>query len=439
MRRRIIVSLALMAVLLAAGAGVMALLVKSRSAPEKTDTSRPPLLVETVEAAHETVTEMIIGFGTARADRHARISAQVSGEIVRLADNLKPGAAFKENDELIWIDDEDYQQVLTQARAALKAENQRLAQLAVEEENLGKLIEITDEQLALRQAEFDRVKALREREYAHSREYDQQRLQLATLRATLQRQQNDLDMVGPRREGLKASIERLDAQVDAADLNVKRCTVRAPFDGRIDELMAERGERVQIGMQLLTLLDPELLEVPIELPVSQRDRARIGADCTLSLESSNPTCWKGQVKRISPSANRATRTFALYVEVKSAGETFPLMPECFVRAEIEGPTLKDVLIVPRGAIRDDQVFIFKDDRAVARPVRIVRHLASREGSAMGGELDSRSVVTGLDAGDVVITSHLDSLYDGAPVRLQDSTAAETQAAPAGPEPPVDQQ
>jgi multidrug efflux pump subunit AcrA (membrane-fusion protein) len=174
------------------------------------------------------------------------------------------------------------------------------------------------------------------------------------------------------------------------------------------------------------MLDPTLIEIPVELPVSLRDRVMLGAACELSLESKNPTCWSGRIKRIAPSANQLTRTFELYVEVRqNRDEAFPLLPGYFLRAEITGKTLENVLLVPRGAIQEDAVFVYEDGHAVPRSVKVERHL------------NDDSVVTGLDAGAIVITSNLDVLYDGAPVRLEGSENTADKPAAADADVPAD--
>jgi RND family efflux transporter MFP subunit len=412
MQRKIVVSVVLVVLFLAMGAGVMFALVKSRRPPERVAVQLPALLVETVDLAPESVVETISGYGTVRADRLARVSAQVSGQIVELADGLEAGVRYSAGDMLLRLDDRDYHEMLAQAEAALAAERAQRAQLEVEEGNLARLVAIVQEQFDIQKAEYERVKALREQDLAHIREFDQQRQQLMVLEAQLRRLQNDQALLPNRREMLEASIQRLEAQVEVARLNVDRCTVRAPFGGEVDEVMIELGERVQVGAPLLTLLDPATLEVPIELPVSYRPKVRVGVACRLSMESAPEWCWEGQVLRIDPRADELTRTFELYVEVDNRLRASPLMPGSFVQAEIDGPVLENVLIVPRGAVQQEQVFVYREGRAVRREVDVRQHLADR------------SVVTGLEPGDRVIVSNLDALYDGAPIRVDPPTVSE---------------
>ena len=82
------------------------------------------------------------------------------------------------------------------------------------------------------------------------------------------------------------------------------------------------------------------------------------------------------------------------------------MPGLFVRARIAGPTWNDVIVVPRGIVQSGNVYVFEDSLARRRTVRIERHLFDR------------SIVRGLQPGEIVITSNLDALYDQAPVRME---------------------
>ena len=103
------------------------------------------------------------------------------------------------------------------------------------------------------------------------------------------------------------------------------------------------------------------------------------------------------------------------------------MPGLFVRARIDGPTWRDVLVIPRGVIQQGHVFVHDGGLARRRAVKIDRHVFDQ------------TLVNGLKVGEIVITSNLDALYDGAPVRIQhdptlagDTREGEAPAEPASP-------
>jgi len=410
MRRRIIVSAILIAVLLAGGMVIATALVMTKPAPPARDITRPPLLVEALTVRPQTVVEPIIGYGTARADRFARLSAQVAGEVVELGEWLKPGAEAKEGQLLMRIDEEEYARRLDSAKSRLEAGRAQLAGLGVEQSNVERLIAIAQRELDIAQGDFDRIKDLFEKGESHPREFDQYHRALQQTRSARQVLINRKALLPSRKAEREAGCRDRQADVELARLNVERCRITAPFDGRIDEVMVELGERVQVGLELVSLLNPNLIEVPIELPVSVHPRVRVGATCRLSVDSTDEVSWTGRVKRVSPTASETTRTFKLYAEVNNAEQTQRqrLIPGFFVRATIDGLALENVLIVPRGAIQQGRVFVYNDGTSHPRDVQIVRHLLDQ------------TVVTGLQPGEIVIISNLDALYEGADVRVEES-------------------
>lgn len=424
MKRKITVSILLMAGFLALGAGIALVLVKTEPVAETTQPVRLPLVVKTVKLEPQTVVEPIVGYGTARADRYARLSAQVTGEIVELPDSLKPGVEVKKGDLLLGIDQRDYAQSLQRAESLLAEARAQIEQLEVQRKNLDRLIETAGRQVESTEWEFNRVKKLFEEGSAPKREYEQMRFVHEQARLALQRLENEKSLLPTTRAQLAARSRNHEAEIEIAQLDLQRCRVTAPFDGQVDAVQVELGERVQVGLPLLSLLDPQLIEVPIELPVAVRSRVRVGAACRLSVDTVSDVSWSGRIRRIAPTASESTRSFELYIEVKNSEGPAPLVPGYFVRAVIDGPTLADVLVVPRGAVQRGRVFVYEKGKASERDVRVERHLVDQ------------SVVTGLQPGEMVITSNLDVLYEGAPVRLENGApepmeAAASQAPPYG--------
>ncbi|MBN1488605.1 MAG: efflux RND transporter periplasmic adaptor subunit [Phycisphaerae bacterium] len=406
MRRQIIVSLLCIIALLALGLGTTAILIRTRPTPPRIDVAHPALLVQTITLEPQTVVEPIVGYGTARADQYAWISAQVAGEIIERPETSKAGAAIKRGDVLLRIDDQEYARRLTQVSGLLAADRSERTKLDVEQDNLAKLVEITRREFESTQYEYETVTELRQNNAASQREFETARRVFERIRAALQQLENEQALMPQRRARLDASIQAREAELELARLNVDRCTIRAPFDGRIDQVLVDAGNRVRIGDPVCTLLDPEQIDVPIELPVSVRPRIRLGAPCTLYVDSMKDICWGGRVERIAPSANEATRTFTLYAEVDNRQQAHELVPGFFVRAVIDGPTFEQAMVIPRGAIQKGQVFLCQNGHAVPRAVQVERHLIDR------------TIVTGVEPGDVVITSNFDALFEGAPVRIE---------------------
>ncbi len=420
MRRQIIISSVLVIALLGIGGGSAILLIKTAPQAPTGSEGQSALLVQGLELQPRTMVEPIVGYGTARADRYAWIAAQVSGEAVELHADLRVGALVAAGEVLVRIDDREYRRQLERARSLLAGDEARLERLGVEGKNLDRLIAIATTELEIGQREYERVLELFEAGQAPRRELDVARQDYERARRTLQVLENQKALLPQQRAAEFASRDLHNADIALAELNVERCSVRAPFRGRLEAVGVEIGERVDVGARLVALLDPDLIEVPVELAVSLRDRVVPGAACRLMLESNDVAAWRGQVARIAPSADQATRTFSLFVEVDNTQQQQPLMPGLFVRAQIDGPTWRDVLIVPRGIIQQEHVYVYDGGLARRRAVSVNRHLFDQ------------TVVDGLRPGNIVITSNLDALFDGAPVRIQrDETATSTGGRHAG--------
>ncbi len=414
MQRKLIVSLILIAVILIVAVGVSQWLVSIRKPPPRQQVSRPPLLVNAVKVRYETVTEWFEGYGTATADRHADISAEVAGRIVELPQELRTGTSVREGQLLMRIDEKEYRLILQRVQSKLAADRAQLNQLEIELANLDRLLATSSNELESMKWEYEKVKELYDSGNAPQREYAQARRLYEQTTRIHQQLENQKALIPQRREQLQAMIRNSEAEVETARLNLDRCTITAPFDGQVSALNTEIGERVPIGKPLISLTDPRLIDIPIELPLSVRDRVRVGARCTLRYESSPDNVWEGSVHRISPTANSQMRTFDAYVLVDNSEQVHRMTPGSFVTGRVEGATLPDAMLVPRQANRRGRVFVYDPETRSARPrdIEIVRHL------------EDRSIISGLQQGEIVITSNLDTLTDGMSVRLDSEEAPE---------------
>lgn len=420
MTRKIIVSLILVAACLSLGGGTAYWLISNAKLAPTGEFEQKPLLVEVVRVEPQTIVEPIVGHGTAKADRYARISSQVAGEIVEIPKRIKEGAFVEADELLVRIDDRDYQAALEQAKSMLAEIAALRTQLATQEENLTRLVATARRQFESAEWNYERVRRLHGEGNAPEAEFEQAKSQYEQARLSLQQLESELNLLPDKRPELDAREQNYQANLKLALLNTERCRIKAPFSGIIDMLGVELGEMVGPGVPLLSILNDELIVVPIELAASLRTRVKVGAFCTLTMSSLPDVAWKGRVKRIGASVNQVMRTFQLYVEVENEDQQTPLVPGYFLTARIDGPTIKDAMVVPRGIVQNDRVFVYEDGKALERKVQVERQLANR------------SVVSGLLPGDVVITTNLDVLYEGAPVRFNPESEGAVESATSQP-------
>lgn len=116
------------------------------------------------------------------------------------------------------------------------------------------------------------------------------------------------------------------------------------------------------------------------------------------------------MSRIGPDVDEQTRTFSVYVRVNNSDQSHPLIPGMFIQAMVIGPTYSDRVLVPRGAIRNNRVYIAMNGMVHERSISVERYI-----------LDRAIIEGDLSEGETVILSRLEDLSVGSSVRVDSAT------------------
>ena len=428
--RKLLLSVALSAIVVAAGIAMAAWLHATKPAAQRTAKKELTPLVRVLPVTSSDVGQQFVGYGSARAERDVLLAAELSGVIVAVTPGLNDGVSVNAGELLVRIDDRRHKQQFKRAEAVVAGLTAQAEQLDIEKTNIDRLASIARQEVDVNREEMRRLAELFEKELASKKEVDFARLAYQQSRRVLQTLSNRLNLIPPRSAALQAKRSAAIADAELARLDIDRCRITAPFSGVVDRLAVHIGDHVLPGSEILRLVDLSLIEIPIELPSSVRANVEAGMRCRLEADSMPGVVWKGSISRVGPAADVRSRTFPAYVEVNNEDQTTPLTPGYFVTAHVEGPTLRQVIAVPRGSILrtgstgfrsgrtgvDDLVFVVNDHRAHTRAIRVERYIGEQ------------AIVTGdLHPGDKLIVSNLDVLKDGKSVRVELS-------APVGPAP-----
>jgi RND family efflux transporter MFP subunit len=420
---RILVTLVLSELALAGGYGIKYGLTLLKQAPEVRETVVRKYNVEIFTAAPVDVREIVGAFGTARADKDVTLSAQVAGEVVGLHPHFKVGtrvhAASDANDDgppnpgelLVRIDSRTYSEHVTQAKHRLAQDEIELEGIDQEERNLDRLSQRLKADHDDAQRELTKIQGLRDKGINTDSDLRRAQMELRSHDKLMVQNGNERDLIPNRRDRIRKQIETHQNDLQIAELDLSRTTIRPPFESFISSVKVELGQYVRIGDPLISLIDPSIVEIP--LSVTLEDYGKILPDVRernypavgLAEHETAPVRWKGQVVRVAPQADEHTRTAMVYVQVDNMVQPTPLLPGSFVHARIDGPLLKQALLIPRDAISNSgRVFVEKNGSAAAKKVLVARKL---QGLAV---IDS-----GIESGDRVILTNLDVMYDGASV------------------------
>lgn len=401
----VVLSLVLIVVILSGGVVIASWLIATRVKPPRTEVGELPPVVEVMALKRQDVTEQFVGYGSAGADRVARLAAEVPANVLERVGGIREGTAVDKGQPLIRLDDREYALTYDRSVALAAVQQASIDELEVERTKLGSLLQAAQSELHLADSERTRVTRLFEHAQAAKQEFDAARMAYQQALRVALGYEREIAKLDPRAAQLEASKRSYESAAELAKLDVERCMIKAPFAGSIDTLKVDEGDRVGVGTVLLTLVDRRHVQVPLQLPASSYDRIRVGASCTLQCESMSDNSWKGTIARVAPVVDAQTRTYAAYVTVDNTEQPRPLVPGTFVQATVFGRSHPDQLVVPRSAIRDGVVFVASDGKVHRRPVKTL--LAVSDRAMVAGDLHE---------GDLLIMTHLDSMAEGILVR-----------------------
>tara|TARA_R100001440_G_scaffold4880_1_gene10758 strand:+ start:1037 stop:2263 length:1227 start_codon:yes stop_codon:yes gene_type:complete len=367
--------------LIIVGAIVLSVLASMTAEPPKQrDQTKPAAMVEVLEVSPRDMTFIVDSQGTVRPKHSTMLVAEVTGQIVDVADNYNAGGFFKEGDMLIQVDPSDYEVAVQQARAALLQ-----AQSELEQEKAR--ARVAEEEWAA----FEDGKA------------------------------PELGLRKPQLASAIAAVESAEANLAKAERDLERTTIKAPFDSVLRSKEANLGQFVSTGSQIALVFDTRTAEVRLPLsdldmtyildPAVAEEKPRVQLE---SLVSGQSATWQGRLVRTEGVLDENSRVIYGVVQIPDPynleGETHqvPLRYGRFVQAQVEGRYAQGLMEVPTYALNpDSSVWIVPESRELEkRDVEVVRTQGNKS-----------LISSGLESGDKVVLTQLKNTLPGMKVRL----------------------
>ncbi|MEM1349073.1 MAG: efflux RND transporter periplasmic adaptor subunit [Myxococcota bacterium] len=313
------------------------------------------------------------------------VSPQVTGTITSMHENLVAGGLIQADEVLYRVDARDYRiNVREQETQLLNAK----AQLDIER---------GQQQIAKR--EWDLFKEQRDGSVDPS-----------------------LALRKPQLEIAKVNIDAAQARLERAKLNISRTTVRAPFNGIVLSESAEEGQLVSTASQTVTLAGTDTFWVRTTVPMDKLAQIAIpglnaaqGSQAEVVQDLGGQRVVRtGEVVRLLGELDPVGRMAQVLVAVEDPMAldeerqgTSPLLLGAFVSVEFKGKESKELVEVPRVALRDgDRVFVVSgDDTLSVRDVQIAWRRP-----------DSVLVSAGVADGEQVVVSNLGAPVEGMKLR-----------------------
>ena len=368
------------------GAFVM---VQTRAAPTQMEREIPVLLVDAIEARREPVIFRINTQGAVTPRTESILVSEVSGQIVEVASNYVSGGFFRQGELLLKIDPRNYQSALKSAQA-----NVARVQTQVAKEN------------ALANFALDDWKTLQD-------------LNASTGPIS------DLALRKPQLAEAIAELTSAEAALEKAQEDLNRTSIRAPYDGMVQEKRADVGQYVNTGSQLALIFATDYAE--IRLPITQRELTLV--DLPSVGDSSSPLpvtltsqagtiqhTWEGLIVRSEGVFDSASRVLYAVAQVEDPynqngriGE--PLRIGTFVTASIQGRFGGALFTVPRHALQRGETLWVIDEQQKIYP---------RDVEVVSTDEEYAYVDAGLTDGERYTITPVDQPLPGMPVRVNSS-------------------
>ena len=364
--------------------------------------------------------------GTLVADETSSVAPKVAGKVVNVGVNV--GQFISQGTLIAKIDDRNARLELAQAQAGVKqaqaAVRQAEARIGLGPNgtfNASAVPEVRaananyEQSLAeLKQAEANekRYRELVETGDVSLVTYEQYRTTRDTARAKANNLREQLDAAANNARQNNQAIKSAEANVDAARAQVQQAVadtvVRAPFAGYVSERQVAVGEFVSTASILATLLRTNPIKIQIQVAEADVPAVTLGRGVSVEVQAYRDRRFGGTVTAVNPAVDITSRSAVVEASIENGNNA--LRPGMFGSARItrEGGTIG--VFVPKSAVYNDQAtqsfraFVIVDGVAKLR----VLQLGIEEG-------DSYQIVSGLQGDEIVATSNLNELYEGAKV------------------------
>jgi len=297
-----------------------------------------PVLTQALAAGEEKLTISVMG--TVQPAEEVIIKPRVSGDVIVVNPDFTEGAVLGSGSPLIEVDPKDYQLVvedrknqLIHKESDLKIEMGRQNVAQHEIKLLGKTADAIGYELALRK---------------------------------------------PQLKQSLAAVALAKNNLEKAQLELSRTKVKMPFDGVVMDKNIALGSQVSSQIQVARVVGVDKFWINALVPVEQLQwfdipRVNSARGASVDVTYGNDYHCKGEVIKLLSEVDGKGRMAKILIEVKKPYELkYPLLLGAYVKVNINGRTLKNVIKVPRANIHNDnELWLCESGKLLIRKVDIL--------------------------------------------------------------------
>jgi len=342
----------------------------------------PLARIEVVQATHKTIHPFDHITGRLQPARKSALHFEVNGNLLKRL--VEAGTLVRQGELLLQLDDADYKDRATEAKAQLQQEQARQARDQ-------QLLELARSNTQLAQREVNRLISLGKKSLSSKSKLDETRQQLLQLQSEETRLAYTVNTAQQRLSALQSALKR-------AQRNVQRTHLTAPYSGRVNRVLIEEGDHITPNDTVLELIDDLSLDLYTEVSGTTAAALEQGQQLGVSV---NGRSYPGQL--IAVQRDPDPETFTHPIKIRIPGQD--LIPGMLASAQLPLTTLPNAMIVPRTALLQDSghnyLFVVKGDRLERRQVKAGIHSGN-----------TQVIDRGLNEGETLVARDVAALTDG---------------------------
>lgn len=201
----------------------------------------------------------------------------------------------------------------------------------------------------------------------------------------------------------------------SARARLSKTVIRSPFDGYVGLRMINIGDYATIGQELVSVVSLDPLRVEFSVPETLLAKMKSGQTIEVSVGAYPDETFGGVITAIAPQID--VTGHSVTIRARLPNPELKLRPGLFAQVSVTLDVQDSALMVPEQAIwpigQDKTVFVVENGKAMQKTVRLGQRLPGRV-----------EIVSGIVAGEEIITAGQMKIFDGADVNTIPATGVD---------------
>jgi multidrug efflux pump subunit AcrA (membrane-fusion protein) len=393
-------------ILIVGGMALLLLLISCSKKPETTQ--QMPVVqgakIETVQPA--SVEDYYEAVGTVRARNSSVVAARIMGNVVAV--HVREGDTVRAGQTLIEIENREAGIQVQKAQAGVREATDTLDEVDRNIRAAESAREAARANEKLANTTFNRYQTLFARRSVSPQEFDEVRTKLEVAKAETERAERLLQVAKAKQKQVLARIDQAKADVSNARVYVGYAKLTSPINGIVTSKQTDVGYLATPGAPLLTIENNSRYQLEVAVEESRLGTIHLGEQAQLQIEALGNTELTGSVEEIVPASDPNSRSYIVKISVTNLGDA-QLRSGLYGKARfISGQ--RQALAIPKTAIsqRGQLTGVFVVDQSGVARLRLIKI-----GRAFG---DNVEILSGLNAGDLIVINGPATIQDGTRVR-----------------------